>query len=76
MRITKIEDLHCNAGWRDFSFMKVSTDEVPWNDDLVTPVPKIEHGMFILPTGPGWGVEVNEEVIRTHPPQPMGRWER
>src|SRR5215469_17274836 len=27
MRITKIEDLHCNAGWRDFSFLKVSTDE-------------------------------------------------
>ena len=27
MRITKIEDLHCNAGWRDFSFLKISTDE-------------------------------------------------
>jgi len=24
MRITKIEDLHCNAGWRDFSFLKIS----------------------------------------------------
>ena len=27
MRITSIEDLHCNAGWRDFSFLKISTDE-------------------------------------------------
>jgi L-alanine-DL-glutamate epimerase-like enolase superfamily enzyme len=32
--------------------------------------------MFVLPTGPGWGVEVNEEVIRAHPPRPIGRWER
>ena len=31
---------------------------------------------FILPTGPGWGVEVNQEVIRAHPPESMGRWER
>ena len=34
MRITKIEDLHCNAGWRDFSFVKISTDEgiVGWSE--------------------------------------------
>src|SRR3984957_37612 len=34
MRITKIEDLHCNAGWRDFSFLKISTDEglVGWSE--------------------------------------------
>ena len=27
MRIAKIEDLHCNAGWRDFSFLKITTDD-------------------------------------------------
>ena len=27
MKITAIEDLHCDAGWRVFSFLKVSTDE-------------------------------------------------
>ena len=34
MRITKIEDLHCNAGWRDFSFLTISTDEglVGWSE--------------------------------------------
>ena len=34
MRITEIEDLHCNAGWRDFSFLKISTDEgvVGWSE--------------------------------------------
>ena len=34
MRITKIEDLHCNAGWRDFSFLKITTDEglVGWSE--------------------------------------------
>lgn len=34
MRITGIEDLHCNAGWRTFSFLKVTTDEglVGWSE--------------------------------------------
>ena len=34
MRITKFEVLQCNAGWRDFSFLKISTDGglVGWSE--------------------------------------------
>ena len=34
MRIAKIEDLHCNAGWRDFSFLKITTDTgiIGWSE--------------------------------------------
>jgi len=34
MKITKIEDLHCDAGWRDFSFLKITTDDglVGWSE--------------------------------------------
>ena len=36
MRIATIEDLHCNAGWRDFSFLKITTDDglVGWSEYL------------------------------------------
>ena len=36
MRIARIEDLHCNAGWRDFSFLKITTDDglVGWSEFL------------------------------------------
>jgi len=36
MRIAKIEDLHCAAGWRDFSFLKITTDDglVGWSEFL------------------------------------------
>jgi len=27
LKITTVEDLHCDAGWRVFSFLKISTDE-------------------------------------------------
>src|ERR1700686_609019 len=34
MKITKIEELHCDAGWRVNSFLKVTTDEglVGWSE--------------------------------------------
>ena len=34
MRIAKIEDLHCDAGWRNWSFLKITTDDgvVGWSE--------------------------------------------
>jgi hypothetical protein len=34
MKIVKVEDLHCDAGWRVNSFLKVTTDEglVSWSE--------------------------------------------
>jgi galactonate dehydratase len=42
---------------------------VPWYDDLVTVRPAIEDGHLLLPDGPGWGTEVNEDAVRAHPPR-------
>ena len=74
--IGSLMSAHMCAAIPNFRVMEIDIEDVPWKDELVSPTPKIENGMFVLPTGPGWGVEVNEEVIRAHPPQPMGRWER
>jgi galactonate dehydratase len=67
---------HMCAAIPNFRVMEIDIEDVPWKDELVTPVPVIEAGEMLLPTGAGWGAEVNEAVIRAHPPQPMGRWER
>ena len=34
MKITEIESLHADAGWRNFDFLKISTDEgiVGWSE--------------------------------------------
>jgi galactonate dehydratase len=44
-------------------------DDILWKDDIVTVPPVIENGDFLLPTGPGWGADVNEEFVRAHPPK-------
>jgi L-alanine-DL-glutamate epimerase-like enolase superfamily enzyme len=49
--------------------MEIDPDVVPWYDELVTTVPKIENGHLVLPNGPGWGTEVNEAAVKAHPPR-------
>lgn len=47
--------------------MEYDVDDVPWREELFTNAPRIENGFIQVPTGPGWGTEVNEEVLRAHP---------
>ena len=38
-----------------------------WKDDIVAAPPVIENGDVVLPKGPGWGAEINEDFVRAHP---------
>ncbi|MDE0186871.1 MAG: mandelate racemase/muconate lactonizing enzyme family protein [Candidatus Poribacteria bacterium] len=46
--------------------MEIDIDDVPWKDDLVTHKPEINAGNMQIPTGPGWGTELNEEELNKH----------
>ena len=47
--------------------MEIDIDDVPWKDELTTAVPEITDGHMTVPTSPGWGADLNEEVARAHP---------
>jgi L-alanine-DL-glutamate epimerase-like enolase superfamily enzyme len=42
-------------------------DDVPWKWDLIDPPLQIENGEMLVPTGPGLGADVVEDVARAHP---------
>ena len=60
---------HFCAAIPNFRVMEIDIDDVAWKDALVTAPPVIEAGELLIPTGPGWGASVNEDVIRAHPPR-------
>jgi galactonate dehydratase len=60
---------HFCATAPNFRVMEVDVDSVAWRDELFLNAPVIEDGELLLPTGPGWGVEVNEAAVRAHPPK-------
>ena len=59
---------HFCAAIPNFRVMVIDIDDVPWKDAVVSTVPVVEAGELLLPTGAGWGAEVNEDVLRAHPP--------
>jgi galactonate dehydratase len=60
---------HFCAALPNFKVMEIDIDDVLWKDDIVNVPPVIENGDFLLPTGPGWGADVNEDFVRAHPPK-------
>jgi L-alanine-DL-glutamate epimerase-like enolase superfamily enzyme len=60
---------HLAAVAPNLRIMEIDPDYVSWQDDFVTARPEIKDGYLHLPTGPGWGTEVNEEAVRAHPPK-------
>jgi len=67
-----LHSAHLCAAVPNFRIMEIDMDDVPWKNDLVTEPPRIENGYLLLPTGPGWGADVNEEAVRAHPPKGPG----
>jgi galactonate dehydratase len=51
----------------NLKILEVDIDDVPWKNELVTAVPEIKNGDMVLPKEPGWGADLNEEVLRAHP---------
>ncbi|MFW6150431.1 MAG: mandelate racemase/muconate lactonizing enzyme family protein [Chloroflexota bacterium] len=47
--------------------MEIDIDDVALKDELVTNRPEIEGGYMRIPTGPGWGTELREDVARQNP---------
>lgn len=66
--LSTLMSAHLCAAIPNFRIMEIDIDDVPWKDDMLTYVPEIENGELKVPSAPGWGAELNEDVIRAHPP--------
>ena len=62
-------NIHFCAVVPNLRIMEIDPDVVPWYDEFVTVTPVLEQGFLRLPTGPGWGTEVNEAAVKAHPPR-------
>jgi len=65
--LANVMSAHFCAAIPNFRIMEFDVDEVPWKGKLLTKPYAIENGELVLPSGPGWGTEVDEDAVRTHP---------
>jgi len=57
---------HLCAVASNVRIMEIDVDDVPWKDELITERLEIADGVLRLPTRPGWGADLDEEVARAH----------
>ena len=65
--LADLHSLHLCAVLPNVRIMEIDIDDVPWKGDLVTRAPEIRDGHIVLSDAPGWGAEINEDVLRAHP---------
>ena len=54
------------AACANVRIMEVDVDDVPWKDSIVNRVPEIKNGKLKIPSGPGWGVSLNENALQDY----------
>ena len=67
--LSTMHSAHLCASIPNVRIMEIDIDDVPWKDELVTKPPVVESGELVVPTGPGWGADIDEAVVRKHPPK-------
>ena len=67
--MSSIISAHFCAIVPNFRIMEIDIDSVVWRDEFYTEPPVIEGGELVLPTKPGWGIDVNERGVRARPPK-------
>jgi L-alanine-DL-glutamate epimerase-like enolase superfamily enzyme len=43
--------------------------QAPWRDEVVTKVPEIKDSFVTIPSGPGWGTDLNEAAFKKYAPK-------
>lgn len=67
--LSSLMSAHFCTALPNFRVMEIDIDDVPWKDDILTWKPDFRAGSIQIPSGPGWGAQLNEDVIAEHPPK-------
>ena len=66
--ITTVASLHLLVGLRNAKILEHFNDFVDSDTKQCgSPYPEVVDGYFSVPTGPGWGVEIDEEYLKSCP---------
>jgi galactonate dehydratase len=69
--LATVINIHLCANIPNFLMLETFEDyDVPWRADFTPNAPRVKDGFYDVPCAPGWGVEVDEAAIRSHPEDP------
>ena len=51
---------------KNFRLLEFQSGEASWRGEVVSPPERFENGTIAVPDRPGFGIELNEQVVRAH----------
>ena len=66
-QLSSLMGAHFSAATSNFSIMEYVVDEAAFTREYMTHPIQIVDGEIVLPEGPGWGSDINEEAVRARP---------
>ena len=64
--LASFQSVHLCASVSNVRIMESDPETVPWKDELFTALPVVNKGYMEVPTEPGWGCDLVEEVARKY----------
>ena len=64
--LSTFQSLNLCASVSNVQILESDPEHTPWRDDLVTVLPDVRDGVMRIPSGPGWGTDLNEAAVRKH----------
>lgn len=69
--VSFMANVHCAAATENFVALEHHSVDIPWWEDLVTGAkPLFDKGFANVPTAPGLGIALNDDVVRQHLAEP------
>jgi L-alanine-DL-glutamate epimerase-like enolase superfamily enzyme len=65
--LSSLMSAHLCAVSTNVRIQEIDVDDVPWKHDLVTEPLVVVDGHLTIPTGPGWGADLDEKECAKHP---------
>ncbi|MCH8817884.1 MAG: mandelate racemase/muconate lactonizing enzyme family protein [Chloroflexi bacterium] len=64
--LSSFQSLNLTASVSNVRIMESDVDSAPWRDEITTAVPEIKDGYMTIPTGPGWGCDLDEVAAKKY----------
>lgn len=67
--LSDVISVHFAAAIPNIRQVEFDVEDVPWKARFLTAPLEVDGGSIVVPQAPGWGFDVDEDFVRSHPPR-------
>jgi galactonate dehydratase len=65
--VSTAANVQIGAGMANFKILELQWGEIGWRSELIIPEERFEKGSIQVPSRPGFGIQLNDKLAKSHP---------